>query len=157
MRAFLALSVLAFCSACGGATVIDVAPQADTAHGRITGDVGPVEALDDVSTVTVFDDGQYLSIESHVTVGDGVVMTRLMSAFPDMLVPGLDESFDVGTAQVISLVGCVGSQDNGVYDLFDAPAVDLHITVDADRLVTVDAVLRDASTITRTEFSLAVD
>ena len=110
-------------------------PIRSAIEGKLQGVVGPVAGLDhDASLLSAYDDGYYLSVETVVQLQDRAVMTLLsISNGEDIFQPGLDATFTLDNYDSdgvqVTMLGCVG-QDVGVYDEYDQPADDVHVTVD---------------------------
>ena len=150
IRAIVAGSVIAFSTGCLVDRPYDRQPDdvntntTDTStpyrpvraavDGKLHGQVGPLEGLDhDASLLSAYDDGYYLSVETVVELQDRAVMTLLsVSNGAEIFQPGLDATFTLDNYDTdgvqVTMLGCVG-QDVGVYDEYDMPADEVHVSV----------------------------
>jgi hypothetical protein len=110
-------------------------PVRAAVDGRLHGEVGPLTGLDhDASLLSAYDDGYYLSVETVVQLQDRAVMTLLsVSNGAEIFQPGLDATFTLDNYDSegvqVTMLGCVG-QDVGVYDEYDMPADEVHVSVE---------------------------
>ncbi len=150
IRAILAGSVIALSTGClvdrpydrslddnagnPDATSTSYRPVRSAVDGSLQGQVGPLSGLDhDASLLSAYDDGYYLSVETVVQLQDRAVMTLLsVSNGADIFQPGLDATFTLDNYDTdgvqVTMLGCVG-QDVGVYDEYDMPADEVHVSV----------------------------
>lgn len=151
MRIGSLLALVLACAACG---VPPDAPAAIPAPvlvpPTLSGDIGPAKDIDAVGRIenVVSDDrGTYFGAEVHVDGDDGTrIMTRLFVADMAALAQGSDRVFAFGNDEGVSVYGCVGSGGSAEgFDLFDAPAEFMRISVDELDVATVDALLVDGT------------
>jgi len=118
-------------------------PVRAAVDGKLQGQVGPLTGLDhDASLLSAYDDGYYLSVETVVQLQDRAVMTLLsVSNGAEIFQPGLDATFTLDNYDTegvqVTMLGCVG-QDVGVYDEYDMPADEVHVSVDPGQNVDGD-------------------
>jgi hypothetical protein len=110
-----------------------VAPWTAARDGHVSGVIGDQAVNDPAHRVDVFDDGAYRSIGTVAMVGDRAVMTQLMAGdgVPHLFTPGLEADFPLDEQSDVTLLGCVG-QAVDVYDIYDAPADNVHVAVADD-------------------------
>lgn len=148
----LAVSLSAL-SACGleSSPAVD-RDSTDYTTGTLRGDVGTLSDINTVGDLTLYSDPEITYYQIDAETAGLAVMSRLSLALPDILTPGLDDIFvneninGVITPDPagVSFVACVGSEP-GFFDLFDSPASDIHVVVDPDGNVSVDAMLRSGT------------
>jgi hypothetical protein len=109
------------------------APWRAARDGHVRGVIGDQAVNDPAQRVDVFDDGAYRSIGTVALVGDRAVMTQLMAGegVPHLFTPGLEADFPLDEQSDVTLLGCVG-QAVDVYDIYDAPADNVHVAVGDD-------------------------